>query len=161
MNKAELVIKLAIAKSNLAHNTDVLLPRINNAIEVDKTDINNFKTELAELTKAKTGRVKIGDDLSGVGGIFYAGSGDLSERAMVLQGRAFYDRPSAELFALREATEFKIWCEFGNDVRVDILPWLESRTYLGVCYACRTPPEALHKFIDTLSPEELNSIRSE
>ena len=144
---------------------------LSSCIKTGEKELVRYKTELAELNKPKTGRVKIGDDLSGVNIMYLLlAFGDVvecsvtqSNKDAIAQGRAFYNRASAKLFALREATEYKIWCEFGDEVVIIFNNWQSGRgihnfvrfdlkdvSYVEVC-----------NFLDTLSEEELNSLRSE
>ena len=164
MNKTELEKKLAHAKAGVevhSHQRDSYL-----------CDIRALETQLAELNKAKTGRVRIGDVIKRDTGLFFADS-DGRIRSFKYRdaadldniGREFYDRTTAELFALREATEFKIWCEFGNDVVIVYSNLvLESYRYLGVNmikHSFNYTTKEISNFLDTLSPKELNAIRSE
>lgn len=144
------------------------------ALKVIEDTVANRHKELAELNKAKTGRVKIGNDLSGVDELFWVDAigvirktvlnGGTLATGIILQGRTFYDQPTAELFALREKTEFKIWCEFGNDVKIVYKKWQDvDRNFKGVNYNVNVYGSIsnVKKFLDTLSEEELNSIKGE
>ena len=182
MNKAELEDEIKKLEFIKEITNDKMLC-IQHEYEQVKHDINNFKTQLAKLNKDKTGRVKIGDDvnprelflISPSGAVWDLSDGEFSDEALsdddfvqaTKQGRLFYDKPTAELFALREATEFKILCEFGDDVVIvySQLKGFNSHhldPFLRFCY----DKEAVKyndvcDFLDSLSPEELNSIRSE
>ena len=160
MNKAELEKRIAHAKVGVemySQQRDIYL-----------CDIKALETQLAELTKAKTGRMKIGDAVTRGMEIFYINDSGFVQVFVCGMGmdrdnfgREFYDRSSAELFALREATEFKVWCEFGDDVRVVYSGFMPCEYYREIQYV-RTnlfQPEEINNFLDTLSEEELNSIR--
>lgn len=172
MNKAELVSRTEAKIKELTS----LIREYNDEVEAHKSNIEECVEEitaldayLAELNKKETGRVKIGDDLSEVDVVFRIDyDGVVCEwysdaKFFIKQGRTFYDRATAELFALREKTKFKIWCKFsrrfvitypGDGLRCEAC-------YLGVSYCGAGHHDRFHNFLDTLSEEELNSIRSE
>lgn len=154
----------------------IKLVSISSLIETGERELVKYEAELAELNKAKTGRVKIGGVVNcdlflvrATGEVYPIFKKEINAEVClrdielyISQGRLFYDRASAELFALREKTEFKIWCEF-NHRFVVVQPTLSlcwGTIHLGVRYYGVGDHEDFNNFLDTLSEDELNSIRS-
>ena len=176
MNRIE-QLKLAISKVKKdVAMYKMKLVNLSSFVKTGERELAKYETELAELNKAKTGRVKIGDDLSEVKNLFLVKSSGNIQTWVVMstatleklagritQGRTFYDRPTAELFALREAAEFKIWCEFGDEVAVIpfSIGWVAKGVPIMVANNSDITQISIEDFLDTLSPEEINSIRSD
>ena len=169
MNKQELERKLEEAKARVKNFTDVATKHTRYAKTASKS-VETLEMKLTELNKAKTGRVKIGDDIKGGAILFYISNnstvrpftyscdGDLDNN-----GSEFYDRASAELFSLREATEYKIWCKFGDGVRIVYNKWQDYTSFhkdVRFDYSDSTQVSDISNFLDSLSEEELNSLES-
>ena len=72
------------------------------------------------------------------------------------------NKHSTELFALKETVKHKTWCKFGDDVKITPLniPCGDRGISYMVSNKSKFSQLDIDKFIDTLSPKELNLIRS-
>ena len=138
-----------------------------------RNDLVKFMDEISPILEecdrsvgdaTPTGRVKSVDDINSqfvyfideVGAVIKSGDAETA----IEQGNVFHDKGSAEKEALARKVKHKLFCEFGGNGLV-VVPsnWRNHEHYKGVSYLSCYTNHAVEAFIDTLTEEELNSLK--